>query len=111
MCIRDRLSSYYLGRSANEGRCAQPCRWKYYVTEEKRPADTLTVEQDGEGSYLFSSRDLCMIEHLGELADAGIDAFKIEGRMKSAYYTAVVLSLIHISKNSQPYEKRDVDYI
>ncbi len=122
MCVaysgRCLLSSYYLGRSANEGRCAQPCRWKYYVTEEKRPADTLTVEQDGEGSYLFSSRDLCMIEHLGELADAGIDAFKIEGRMKSAYYTAVVTNAYRLAyanvcagKPFDPLHRKEVESV
>lgn len=101
MCVaysgRCLLSSYYTSRSANEGRCTQPCRWKYRVAEEKRPEDILRAEQDENGSYLFSSRDLCMIEHLGELADAGADAFKIEGRMKSAYYAAAVTNAYRLA--------------
>ena len=94
MCVsysgRCLLSNYYVNRNANEGRCAQPCRWKYYIHEEKRPEEVLTAEQDEEGTYLFSSRDLCMIEHIPELCEAGLDSFKIEGRVKSAYYTAAV---------------------
>lgn len=94
MCVsysgRCLLSNYYTGRNANEGKCAQPCRWKYYVKEEKRGEDILTAEQTEEGTFLFSSKDLRMVDHLAELVEAGISCFKIEGRVKSAYYTAAV---------------------
>ncbi len=94
MCVsysgRCLLSNYFAGRDANGGACAQPCRWKYYVHEEKRPDDVISAEQDEYGTYLFSSRDLCMVEHIGDLVEAGLDSFKIEGRVKSAYYTAAV---------------------
>ena len=94
MCVsysgRCLLSNYFAGRDANGGACAQPCRWKYFVHEEKRPEDVISAEQDEYGTYLFSSKDLCMVEHIGDLAEAGIDSLKIEGRVKSAYYTAAV---------------------
>ncbi len=94
MCVaysgRCLLSSYLTGRSANEGKCTQPCRWHYFVTEEKRGDTPLPIEQDSEGSYLFSSKDMCMIEHIPELTKAGIASFKIEGRVKSVGYTAAV---------------------
>lgn len=94
MCVsisgRCLLSDFYTGRGANEGKCAQPCRWTYRFAEEKRPDDVLTGEVFPEGTYIFGSRDMCMIEHVPQLYAAGIDSFKIEGRMKSAYYTAVV---------------------
>ena len=83
------LSSYLAGRDASRGECAQPCRWKYYLTEEKRPGEFFGIEEDS-GTYIFNSRDLCMIEHLPEMLGAGITCFKIEGRMKSAYYAAAV---------------------
>jgi putative protease len=82
------LSKYFAGRDANQGECAQPCRWKYYVTEESRPDRPLAIGQDDNGSYMFNSRDLCMIEHIPELIEAGIDSFKIEGRMKGLFYVA-----------------------
>jgi putative protease len=94
MCVsysgRCLLSNYYVNRNANNGSCAQPCRWKYYLYEEKRIADVIEMEQNPEGTYVFSSKDICMIQHIPELLDAGIDSFKIEGRVKSAYYTAVI---------------------
>lgn len=94
MCVaysgRCILSSYFTGRSGNNGRCTQPCRWKYYLHEEKRPDDVISAEQDQNGTYLFSGKDMCMIEHIPDLIAAGVDSFKIEGRMKSAYYTACV---------------------
>jgi len=94
MCIsysgRCLLSNHFTGRNANEGMCAQPCRWKYYLREEKRPDEVITAEQYSEGTYVFSSKDLCMLEHIGDLCDSGLDSFKIEGRMKSAYYAACV---------------------
>ena len=94
MCVsfsgRCLLSNYMTGRDGNGGVCAQPCRWKYHLVEEKRPGQFFEITEDREGAYILNSRDLCMIEHLGELRDAGVDSFKIEGRMKSAYYAAAV---------------------
>lgn len=84
------LSDYMVGRDANRGDCAQPCRWKYHLVEETRPGQYFPVNQDDKGTYIFNSRDLCMIEHIPELVDAGVDSFKIEGRAKSEYYTAIV---------------------
>ncbi len=95
MCIsysgRCLLSSYLAGRDANRGDCAQPCRWRYALVEEKRPGEYLPLEEDGRGSYILNSRDLCLIEYIPELAAAGINSFKIEGRMKSVYYLAGVV--------------------
>ena len=94
MCIsysgRCLLSNYFTGRDANQGACTHPCRWKYYVMEEQRPGEYLPVVEDERGTYIFNSKDLCMIEHIPELIDAGIDSFKIEGRMKTALYVATV---------------------
>ncbi len=84
------LSDYMVGRDANRGDCAQPCRWKYYLVEETRPNRYFPINQDESGTYIFNSRDLCMIEHIPELVDAGVYSFKIEGRAKSEYYTAIV---------------------
>ena len=93
MCVsfsgRCLLSNYFTGRDANRGNCAQPCRWKYALVEETRPGRYMPVFEDGGGSYLLNSKDLCMIEHVPELVNAGVGSFKIEGRAKSAYYTAV----------------------
>ena len=93
MCVsfsgRCLLSDYLASRDANKGECAQPCRWKYRLVEEKRPGEYLEITEDG-GTYILNSRDLCMIDHVGELIKAGIGSLKIEGRMKSAYYAAVV---------------------
>lgn len=94
MCIsysgRCLLSNYFTGRDANKGACTHPCRWKYAVVEESRPGEYLPVYENDRGTYIFNSKDLCMIEHIPELVDAGIDSFKIEGRMKTALYVAVV---------------------
>lgn len=94
MCIsysgRCLLSAYFTGRSANKGACTHPCRWKYAVVEEKRPGEYLPVEENERGTYIFNSKDLCMIEYVPELVDAGINSFKIEGRMKTALYVATV---------------------
>ena len=84
------LSDYMVGRDANRGDCAQPCRWKYHLVEETRPNQYFPINQDDNGTYIFNSRDLCMLEHISELDRAGIDSFKIEGRAKSEYYTAIV---------------------
>ena len=94
MCIsysgRCLLSSYFTGRDANQGACTHPCRWKYAVVEEKRPGEYLPVYENERGTYIFNSKDLCMIEHIPDLLDAGIDSFKIEGRMKTVLYVATV---------------------
>ena len=84
------LSDYMVGRDANRGDCAQPCRWKYHLMEDTRPGQYFPINQEENGTYIFNSKDLCMIEHIPELVAAGVDSFKIEGRAKSAYYTAVV---------------------
>lgn len=93
MCVsfsgRCLLSNYMTGRDGNGGVCAQPCRWKYHLLEEKRPGQLFEITQDARGTHIMNSRDMCMIEHIPELIAAGISSFKIEGRMKSAYYAAV----------------------
>ncbi len=94
MCIsysgRCLLSNYFTGRDANQGACTHPCRWQYAVVEEKRPGEYLPVYENERGTYIFNSKDLCMIEHIPDLVQAGIDSFKIEGRMKTALYIATV---------------------
>lgn len=94
MCIshsgRCLLSNYFTGRDANRGACTHPCRWKYFVSEETRPGEYLPVEETDRGTYIFNSKDLCMIEHIPDLLEAGIDSLKIEGRMKTALYVAAV---------------------
>jgi putative protease len=94
MCIsysgRCLLSNYFTGRDANQGACTHPCRWKYSIVEETRPGEYLPVYENERGTFIFNSKDLCMIEHIPELIDAGIDSFKIEGRMKTALYVATV---------------------
>jgi len=83
------MSKHFVGRDSNLGDCAQPCRWTYSLTEETRPAEVLDVEESSRGTLIFSSRDLCMINHIPEMIAAGVSAFKIEGRMKSAYYVGI----------------------
>ncbi len=94
MCVsfsgRCLLSNYFLGRDSNRGECAQPCRWKYAIMEEKRPGFYLPIGEDHSGTYIMNARDMCMIEHIPEMVKAGISSFKIEGRAKSSYYTAVI---------------------
>ena len=94
MCIsysgRCLLSNFFTGRDANRGACTHPCRWKYAVVEETRPGEYLPVYENERGTYIFNSKDLCMIEHISELVEAGIDSLKIEGRMKTALYVATV---------------------
>ena len=106
MCIsysgRCLLSNYFTGRDANSGACTHPCRWKYSVVEEKRPGEYLPVYENERGTYIFNSKDLCMIEHIPDLIDAGIDSYKIEGRMKTALYVATV---------ARTYRKAINDYI
>ncbi|EXG85193.1 collagenase-like protease [Clostridium sp. ASBs410] len=94
MCIsysgRCLLSNFMTGRDANQGACTHPCRWKYSIVEEQRPGEYMPVYENERGTYIFNSKDLCMIEHIPEMMDAGIDSFKIEGRMKTALYVATV---------------------
>ncbi|MBO4910740.1 MAG: U32 family peptidase [Lachnospiraceae bacterium] len=94
MCIsysgRCLLSSYMTGRDSNRGACTHPCRWKYYVCEENRPGEYMPVEESERGTFIFSSRDLCMIDHLPDMINAGIDSLKVEGRMKNPLYVASV---------------------
>ena len=94
MCIsysgRCLLSNFFTGRDANQGACTHPCRWKYSIVEETRPGEYMPVYENERGTYIFNSKDLCMIEHIPEMIDAGIDSFKIEGRMKTALYVATV---------------------
>ncbi len=95
MCIsysgRCLLSNYMTGRDANRGACAHPCRWNYYLVEEKRPGEYIPVNEDERGTYFFNSKDLCLIEHIPELMESGIMSMKIEGRMKSIFYVAVIV--------------------
>lgn len=95
MCIsysgRCLLSNYMTHRDANRGECAQSCRWKYHLVEEKRPGEYYPIVEDERGTYIYNSKDLCMLEYLPELIESGIDSFKIEGRMKSPYYVATVI--------------------
>ena len=106
MCIsysgRCLLSSYFTGRDANRGACTHPCRWKYHIVEETRPGEYMPVNEDDRGTYIFNSKDLCMIEHIPEMIDAGIDSFKIEGRMTTALYVATV---------ARTYRKAIDDYV
>lgn len=96
MCVsfsgRCLISEYLVGRNANRGECAQPCRWGYYLMEEKRPNEFYKVFEDERGSYILNARDMCMIHHLDDLIDAGVTSFKIEGRAKSAYYVALTVN-------------------
>ena len=111
MCVsfsgRCLISEYLTGRNANRGECAQPCRWGYYLMEEKRPGQFFKVFEDESGSYILNSRDMCMIEHLDDLLDAGVNSLKIEGRAKSAYYTALTTNAYRVAldcvlKGEQP---------
>lgn len=96
MCIsysgRCLLSSFMTGRDSNRGACAHPCRWQYVLEEEKRPGEYFPVEEDGRGTYIMNSNDLCMVKHIDDLADAGVCSAKIEGRGKSAFYTACTVN-------------------
>lgn len=111
MCIsysgRCLLSSFLTGRDANQGACTHPCRWKYTLMEEKRPGEYMPVFENDRGTYIFNSKDLCMIEHIPELMEAGIDSFKIEGRMKTALYVATVARTYRMAIDDY---KRDPEY-
>jgi putative protease len=115
MCVsfsgRCLLSNYMTGRDANRGQCAQPCRWKYHLVEEKRPGEYFEISEDN-GTFILNSRDMCMIEHLPELIDAGVSSFKIEGRTKSAYYAAVITNAYrHALDSAMNGEKLDPIWI
>lgn len=111
MCVsfsgRCLISSYLTGRDANRGDCAQPCRWKYHLYEENREGLYFPVEETEEGTYLYNAKDLCMIEHIDKLVDAGISSFKIEGRAKSSYYTAVTTNAYRHAVNDYMKEKEN----
>ncbi len=112
MCVsysgRCMLSHNLTGRDANRGACTQPCRWVYTVTEEKRPESPFPIEQNELGTFIMSSKDMCTVEILPSLIEAGIDSFKIEGRMKSAYYTAVVTNAYRLAMDA--YGRSPSDY-
>jgi putative protease len=94
------LSNQFTGRDANRGACAQPCRWNYTVVEEKRPDEALPVLENENGTFIMSSKDMCMLRHIPELIEAGVSSFKIEGRMKSAYYTAVITNAYRMAMDA-----------
>ena len=122
MCVsysgRCLLSNYMTGRDSNRGACAQPCRYQYALMEEKRPGEYFPVFEDEKGTYIMNSRDMCMIDHLDDLMDAGVDCIKLEGRAKSAYYAAIVTGAyrhcIDALANGQPLDpvwRNEVDHI
>ena len=104
MCVsfsgRCLISEYLTGRNANRGQCAQSCRWEYYLMEQKRPGEFYKVFEDDRGSFILNARDMCMIEHLDDLLNAGVTSFKIEGRAKSAYYTALTTNAYRTALDS-----------
>ena len=114
MCVsysgRCMLSHHLTGRDANRGACTQPCRWTYTVTEEKRPESPFPIEQNELGTFVMSSKDMCTIEIIPALMEAGIDSFKIEGRMKSAYYTAVVTNAYRLAMDAYAADPENYQY-
>ncbi len=116
MCIshsgRCLLSSYMTGRSANKGDCAQVCRWKFNLVEEKRPGEFYPIEEDDEGTFIMNSKDMCMVEHLEKFKEIGIKALKIEGRNKSEYYTAIAVRSYRnaLDELNKPIEERNTTY-
>ena len=122
MCVsysgRCLLSNYMTGRDSNRGACAQPCRYQYALMEEKRPGEYFPVYEDEKGTYILNSRDMCMIDHLKDLMDAGVDCIKIEGRAKSAYYAAIVTGAyrhviddIYAGRPIDPVWRNEVDHV
>lgn len=111
MCIsysgRCLMSNYFTGRDSNRGECAQPCRWKYHIVEEKRPGEYFSVEEDERGTYIFNSKDLCLLRHIPSLLEAGLDSLKIEGRMKSVHYVATVVKVYREAIDSYAANPRD----
>lgn len=114
MCVsysgRCLLSNYMTGRDSNRGLCAQPCRYEYYLMEEKRPGEYFPVYEDERGTYVMNSKDMCMIEHIPELVEAGIQSFKIEGRMKSSYYVASVVKAYREALDSYFSDKENYEF-
>ena len=122
MCVsysgRCLLSNYMTGRDSSRGACAQPCRYQYALMEEKRPVEYFPIEEDEKGTYILNSRDMCMIDHLGDLCDAGLSSLKIEGRAKSAYYAAIVtgayrhcLDDVWAGREVDPVWRAEVDHV
>ncbi|MBQ8390444.1 MAG: U32 family peptidase [Oscillibacter sp.] len=122
MCVsysgRCLLSNYMTGRDSSRGACAQPCRYQYALMEEKRPGEYFPIEEDEKGTYILNSRDMCMIDHLGDLCDAGLSSLKIEGRAKSAYYAAIVtgayrhcLDDVWAGREVDPVWRAEVDHV
>ena len=122
MCVsysgRCLLSNYMTGRDSNRGACAQPCRYQYALMEEKRPGEYFPVFEDEKGTYIMNSRDMCMIDHVAELMDAGVDCIKIEGRAKSAYYAAIVTGAyrhviddVAAGREIDPVWRNEVDHV
>ena len=118
MCVsfsgRCLLSQYLVHRDANRGECAQPCRWGYYLMEEKRPGEYFPIYEDEKGTYILNAKDMCMIEHIDKLAEAGVYSLKIEGRAKSAYYVAVVTNAYRMAVDEyykDPYNYHLTDWI
>ncbi len=117
MCIsysgRCLLSNYMTGRDSNLGACAHPCRWKYHLVEEKRPGEYMPVFENDRGTFIYNSKDLCMIRHLKELVDAGVSSFKIEGRVKTEYYVATITKAYHDAldnvMNGKSFDERHFD--
>ncbi|MGO1368259.1 MAG: peptidase U32 family protein [Senegalia sp. (in: firmicutes)] len=114
MCIsysgRCLLSNYMVGRDANRGECAQACRWKYNLVEEKRPGEYYPVYEDEKGTYIYNSKDLCMIEHIPEIIESGVKSLKIEGRMKSAYYVATIIRSYRMAIDAYLKDKENYEY-
>ncbi len=121
MCVsysgRCLLSNFFSRRDANRGKCAQPCRWEYFdgekyaeIFEKKRPEERVSLVENEQGTFMFSSKDMCMIEHIPELVEAGIDSFKIEGRVKSAYYTAVTANAYKTELNAYLADKENYKF-
>ena len=114
MCIsysgRCLLSNFMAGRDSNRGACTHPCRWKYSLVEEQRPGEYYPIDEDGRGSYIFNSRDLCMIDCIPELIGAGITSFKIEGRMKSMYYVATIVSEYRMALDAYLSDPENYEY-
>lgn len=118
MCVsfsgRCLLSAYFTDRDANRGACSQPCRWKYALVEEKRPHLPMPIEEAPEGTYILNARDMCMIDHIDKLAEAGVTSFKIEGRAKSAYYVSVVTNAYRMAMDwylAHPHDYQLPDWI
>ncbi len=111
MCIsysgRCLLSNYLTNRDSNHGECVQACRWKYSVVEEQRPDDKFDLEEDDRGTYIFNSKDLCLIDYLDQITDSGIDSLKVEGRMKSSYYVATVINAYRRALNHLEYCRKN----